>query len=469
MSISRVSKIKEFGGLLRTRLGLSFILALLLLAPLSTPLGAAETFTLGSAVDYGLEHSPGLQAVALEIDKSQSGIRAAGGVFMPQLSVGLGYTRLESLTVDGPTDVDYLNQSTTSATLRLSQTIFSGFRNLSSYQRAQLEKEYAEIQYKLRVQAVIHSIQMSFIQLLQARHEVKAFAEAVKRSRSSVKAAKALFAKKLIPYADLLQTEVDLEEAVQLHIKAQHVVEKSRLNLNFALGLPRSVSARYVGELKILPIVAGLTLDDALVQARTRRLELAGLKNLIVIAGKDAQIARSHYYPQVVCDVSYIDYTRDYRDEAEMGGGMTYDRDQTNTYLIGAINLQWNLFDGGTSYHNMKRHEFEQQRLKCQIEEVELEIAAQVETAYIAIDDARHRIASAAKARIAAREFFARESERLRIGIGVMPRLLDAQARLARAEANYHQAYGDCQIGRADLYYAMGQSLPELNPYIPNP
>ena len=37
-----------------------------------------------------------------------------------------------------------------------------------------------------------------------------------------------------------------------------------------------------------------------------------------------------------------------------------------------------------------------------------------------AIDDARHRIASAVKARRAAREFFARESERLRIGIGVM-------------------------------------------------
>ena len=428
---------------------------------LPAPLWAGESFTLVSAVRYGLDHKPALKAAGLEVDKAASSIKSAAGSFMPQLTAGVSYSRLYSVSAEGPTDVDYIDQGTTTASLRLSQTIFAGFRYLNSYERARLEKSYAEIQLDLQRLATIYEIQSRFILLLKVRHEVKAYAGAVLRGRSSLEAAQAYYDKNLIPYADVLQAEVDLEEAVQYHIRSTHEVEKARLGLNLSLGLPLSEKALFTGNLSRLPLEPGYTLEAALATAKTRRLELGALKKLGAMANRDEKIAKGQYYPQVGVDLSYIDYFRDYEDPALMYG-MPYDRDQGNVYWMASINLQWHLFDGGTSYHNMKKYQIEQQRLQRQAEAVELEIGAQVRDAYIDIENARQRILSARKGRVAAREFFKREQERLRIGVGIMPRLLDAQARLARAEANLNQAYGDCQLSRAALFAAIGESPHDL-------
>ncbi|MCD6291926.1 MAG: TolC family protein [Deltaproteobacteria bacterium] len=449
----------------RNSVAINFFLVFLLCAFLPSGVAAAETFTLSQAVEYGLNHKASLQAAGLEVDKAAASIKAVAGSFMPQLTAGLSYSRIYSLSADGPTDVDYVDQLATAASLRLSQTIFAGFRYLNSYERARLEKNYAEIELGLQRLATVHDIQVRFIQLLKSRHELEAFAQGVRRGSSSLKAAQAYFEKNLIPYADVLQAEVDLEEVIQYHIRARHDIERARLNLHHNLGLSLHEDAVFNGELKALPTTFAPTLETALNTAKSQRLELKVLEKLAEMAKKDEKIAVGNYYPQVAVDLSYIDYFRDYEDEAPMAGGLTYDRDQGNVYWSAAINFQWHFFDGGTNYHNMKKYQLEQLRLQHQAEEVELEIAAQVRDAYLALQDAHQRIVSATKGQAAAREFFQREQERLRIGVGIMPRLLDAQARLARADANFNQALGDCQIARIGLFYSIGVSNHDLGEY----
>ena len=78
--------------------------------------------------------------------------------------------------------------------------------------------------------------------------------------------------------------------------------------------------------------------------------------------------------------------------------------------------------------------------------------------------EAKSRIRSAKAEIRAAREGYNRAKKRYESEIGTLPELLDAQARLSRAEANRNQALVDYQLAMARLYYAMGKQNPDLRP-----
>jgi len=436
-----------------------FLLTGLLILSGAPSLQARESFTLETAIDYGLAHNPSLEISRIEVAQALTQIKENGGYLMPQLNASFSWSRLYSVDSSGPTETDYLDQQYHYASLKLSQTLFAGFRYIDSYKKAKLEKSYKEIQQNLRRQLVIHDIQVNFIRLLQARSELKAASEAVSRVQSSLAASQAYYEKRLLPYVDVLQAEADLEDSEQLRIKARSAIEKARLNLHIVLSLPVAETVTFCGDLAVLPQEWDYTLEQCLAASLVQRPEFAALDKQQAMAVKDERIARSHYYPQVGFDVSYADSKRDYADPG-WSGLSYYSRDQANNYLSAGVTLQWKLFDGGSSYQQMKRYQLEQQRLDKYRQETTLEISGQVRTAYLDLEESRQLIVSARKALAVGRENFAREQERLRVGVGILPRLSDAQARLVRFETNLNQALGNFQIARAGLFYMMGFSDP---------
>jgi len=72
------------------------------------------------------------------------------------------------------------------------------------------------------------------------------------------------------------------------------------------------------------------------------------------------------------------------------------------------------------------------------------------------MSEAKQRIASSKNALNAAKEYYKREENRLLAGISTIPSLLDAQARLIRAQGNKASAILDYQLAESELKLMTG-------------
>ncbi len=167
---------------------------------------------------------------------------------------------------------------------------------------------------------------------------------------------------------------------------------------------------------------------------------------------KEAAISMGAYLPVIKLDIGYYDQDRDYDEPAASG----IERDQRNKYWSAGVYATWDLFDGGRAWFTGKKYNIEIKRIKELIKDAENMITTGIRKALFSLSEAEQRIESTSDAVIAAKEYYKREDKRLKTGIGTIPALLDAQARLTRAQGNYTQALLDYQLARAELKLMMG-------------
>jgi outer membrane protein TolC len=414
-------------------------------------------YTLEESVKYGLSHNPGLQAARFSVDAAEAEIGSARGSLLPSLSSGYSHTRVSSIRSSGPMEIDYLDQNQDILNVQLSQTLFAGFTLYNSLQKARAARELAQAEQEVTELDLIINIQTGFLELLKARQDVLILEDAIARLEVVRKAVQAFYKQRLLPYSRVLEAEVDLADAKQQMSQARHAVQNQRIELNGLLDLPLTSEVEYKGNLDDLSFEWPKTLEKCLATAMERRPDLQAVQQNLIMAEKEAEIAKGRYYPKVSLKAAYNDSDRDYDDPGLYDTGKTYDRDQHNQYWTVGINMQWQMFDGGTQYYQKKKYEAEIMRFQQLFRETATNIKTRVRTSFLGMDEARQRIDLTLSAVKAAKENYRQEKRRFEVRVGTLPTLFDAQARLTRAESNYNQALMDYQISVASLYYAMGE------------
>jgi len=422
--------------------------------------GAAETFSLQKSIEYGLEHSPLLQGGDIRIDQAGMDVKAQRGRFLPSISTGYSRSRIFSEYASGTTvDDDYIDQQNAVASIRITQAIFAGFEYKNRFERAKLGSEYQKTQLELQKLDLIYQIKAAFFELLRTRYDVTSSTRMINRLESDLAAARAFSNQKIAPYVYVLQAEADLEEAKQSLWKTQTSIYRYSERLKRLLGLsPEPGIAADADAIEFddlfeapVPDLAG-DLDLCMGQALSSRPEIRLLALQTKMAEKDAAIAKGRYYPRVNLDAGLYDSDKRY-DEA----AIYRDDQQHNTYWSAGISVQMNLFDGGTAYYENRRYRLEISRFKTEKQQAEMEIKEQVGVALHSLAEARKRLASVEKALAASQESYMRQKKRFNARIGTTSQVLDAQAKLARAESGKSQALLDCRLALAELSHAMGQ------------
>lgn len=413
------------------------------------------SYTMEESIDRALEENPRIRAAESEVSKAESAVGTSRSEYFPTLSLQSYTQSLNSVRAKGPTDEDYIDQQVNVAGIRLSQTLFEGFTVFNRHQRAVLQKELAEAEKSMAEKDMVLEIQERFLELLKAREDVESLKDSVNRLEVNLEAAKAFSERQMLPYSEVLQARVDLEDARQELSQAENKVETMRGELNIFLGFPPEQKVNYRGELARGEDFE-FTMPECIDIAYQHRPEILIAKKSIKMAEKEKAVAEGGYSPRLSADADYYYRDKDY-DEPGTSMGQTYDRDQTNTHWSVTLRLDWE-FDlgGGQVYRNREAfHELE--RLRRQRKDTRNRVAAQVRTKYLNLREADGRIESTNEAVKAAREAYSRSEKRFRVNIGTISELLDAQARLSRAESNHHQAVADYMLSLAGLNRAMGK------------
>jgi len=217
----------------------------------ATPQTPPKTLDLKQSVEFGLANNPTMVSARAQLLGSEYDQNSAFADFLPTATATYGVTRYDTQpTSNGAPSAD---QTSWYGQLNLHQPVFTGFKLLSTYQKARLAKEQHEAKLSQTELTLIGSIQTQYLAHLKAKMDVKSAQDSVERLRSQLKVTQAFFDVGLKPKLDVLQAEVDLATAQQNLLTAKNSLDTTRAKLNSLLNLPLEAPVEYVGELTYSP------------------------------------------------------------------------------------------------------------------------------------------------------------------------------------------------------------------------
>lgn len=413
---------------------------------------AGTVYDMNGAVQRALEANPGMLAARHDLLGAEYGRKSAMGSFGPSASVSYGYTRKDHKKPNR--DLPTSDQDVFTATLNIHQDLFTGWRIMSTYERAALSEENAAATVDNVELALISTVQENFLGLVKAREDVRSAQDSVARLKEQYKVTKAFYDVGLKPRLDLLQAEVDLATAEDALLKAKNSVATQVARLNTLLDLPLDADVEYMGDLKFQPFT--LDLDQALKTAKEKRPDLVIAGKAVEIAVKDKSITDSSFYPQVGADFDWSSYG----DKVYASGS---DRIKTEySEWSAGISASWKFFEWGKTYHASKQADEKVKSLTQSADDTLQDAIYEVKANHLAINKAAESIRVNKKAVVAAEEGYRMAVARYQNQVGTNTDVLDAQERLTKAEAGLTAALADYKIALSKLYVSIGEKNPSL-------
>ena len=439
------------------RFAVWLVAVFLLLMPISV--GAQEIMDLEECLVIALENNPGLNAEIRGVEEAQAHIGAMRADFLPSLSTSYSYNGLisEGSKGAGATDADYLDQTVRSFGVTISQILFSGFRVLNQYKRAELEKEVAQANLDLKRAELIYQVEAAFYRMMKSSQDVVATKESILALEENLKSTESFFKKELVPWVDVLQVRVNLADVREQWHMAENNVRREKADLFALMGRPVDNAIRFESISYEVPKEV-LDFDFCYGKALTFRPDIQRLESQMAIAEKDAASSLGSYLPQVRLKGGYYDYTRNYDALTSYGTS----RDQRNQYWSAGVYASWELFDGGRSWYGRKEALARVDKLRALVRDAKHTISKSIQKALFSMADAKQRIATAREAMLAADEYVANQEKRLMAGVSTVTDLLNAQNRRVRAKGNLAQAVLDFQLANSELALFTGDQEERL-------
>ncbi|MCB2183183.1 MAG: TolC family protein [Desulfobulbaceae bacterium] len=408
-------------------------------------------FTLEQCFQIALQQSPALRAADFEVKMSEDDVKISHGQLLPTVSTSFRFDDLRSAGSDGPSDSDYVESRNRTFRLMATQPLFAGFSIFNKFQKAKIYQEIAVIKKKFLTASHLLDIETLFLELLKAKENVRSYREAVTRLEEDLKAAQARYKMRLIPHVDLLSTEAELADTKQILSQAENDTNVMRIQLNVLLGLPPSDDVEYIGDLADFAVDSSVKLAECTKTALNNRSELVLLEKQLGIAQKDKKIAQYQFAPHVDLSASYNEFKKDYKFDID-----SQSPDQKNDYWIVGVTASWDLFKGGSRYHQLNRTMHEISRLKEEIRNQQNQIFAEVKGYFLDLQEAEGRLGVTQHAIKVAREHYNRAHKRYMSSLGTQLEVLKAHDQLTKAEVNVNQSMNDYRIAMAQLKFATG-------------
>jgi outer membrane protein TolC len=370
---------------------------------------AAEPWTLDSAINYALEHSPDARIALHRIAAAQAGVQQANAAFWPQLQLQGGYSR-----TDTPANAfaTILNQGRFSPTLNfndpgsadnlqargvLNFTLYNGGRDTANRDAASARREGALQQNDSVRQTLAFEVARAFHTVLKAREFIRSASAAVSGFETNRAIAEKRLNASTILKSELLDVEVRLAQSREDLVRARNAHALAERALRNLLGIES-------GEFAVAgttPVVAAPNPSDP-----PRRAELLAAQSVTRTREAELRAARGGYRPRVNAFTSY-EYDRgfDFR-----GSG--------NSYSAG-IAAQWDIFDGKLTAGKISAAEAEFVAAREEERKLRLGIDLEIEQARLALAAATERLAVTDKTIAQATESVALTRARFEQGIGL--------------------------------------------------
>lgn len=416
---------------------------------------AGKSIGMSDAVEHALRFNPGLGAQEAESRSSEEGRKSARGAFGPRLGVSYSATKTESKRDPSATmGTKNPKMGVYSWGVEVTQPIFQGFRLLSTYQKAALQADSDKASLRKAELDMTEQVQTAFLEYLKAGENTRSMRDSLTRLREQLRIAQAYFEVGLSPRLDVLQAEVDVSEAERLLIEAENTQATTLARLNTLLGFDATAVNTYTGTLK--EVGFRYTLEQCLELAYRQRPDLYVAQKAVEIARKSQKEVQSDYYPQIegYYSMTQSGNTPGMQRSGENGSHVT-------NWEVGA-QATWNVFEWGTTYYADKQAGWQVTKMRYEQENLKLEVGYDIKSKYLAVQEARKRIAVAQNSVAQATEAYNVALARYHEHVGTNFDVLDASANLTSAQSSLTGAKADYLTALSQIYVAMGEYHPDL-------
>lgn len=416
---------------------------------------AGQRIGMSDAVEHALRFNPGLGAQEAESRSSEEGRKSARGAFGPRLGMTYSATKTESKRDPSATmGTKNPKMGVYSWGVEVTQPIFQGFRLLSTYQKAALQADSDKASLRKAELDMTEQVQTAFLEYLKAGENTRSMRDSLTRLREQLRIAQAYFEVGLSPRLDVLQAEVDVSEAESLLIEAENTQATTLARLNTLLGFDATAVNTYTGTLK--EVGFRYTLEQCLELAYRQRPDLYVAQKAVEIARKSQKEVQSDYYPQIegYYSMTQSGNTPGMQRSGENGSHVT-------NWEVGA-QATWNVFEWGTTYYADKQAGWQVTKMRYEQENLKLEVGYDIKSKYLAVQEARKRIAVAQNSVAQATEAYNVALARYHEHVGTNFDVLDASANLTSAQSSLTGAKADYLTALSQIYVAMGEYHPDL-------
>ena len=416
---------------------------------------AGKSIGMSDAVEHALRFNPGLGAQEAESRSSEEGRKSARGAFGPRLGVSYSATKTESKRDPSATmGTKNPKMGVYSWGVEVTQPIFQGFRLLSTYQKAALQADSDKASLRKAELDMTEQVQTAILEYLKAGENTRSMRDSLTRLREQLRIAQAYFEVGLSPRLDVLQAEVDVSEAESLLIEAENTQATALAKLNTLLGFDATAVNTYTGTLK--EVGFRYTLEQCLELAYRQRPDLYVAQKAVEIARKSQKEVQSDYYPQIegYYSMTQSGNTPGMQRSGENGSHVT-------NWEVGA-QATWNVFEWGTTYYADKQAGWQVTKMRYEQENLKLEVGYDIKSKYLAVQEARKRIAVAQNSVAQATEAYNVALARYHEHVGTNFDVLDASANLTSAQSSLTGAKADYLTALSQIYVAMGEYHPDL-------
>jgi outer membrane protein TolC len=366
---------------------------------------------------------------------------------LPTATLTSSYERLDkpqSFTIAGNTislgDVDNYNVG-----LQVIQPIFAGGANLARINAGRLSALLADQTVRGAIQNTVYAAQLGYYSVLLDQHLYTISDDAVKSSRAHLDDVKQKRKAGVASDFDVLRAEVELSNFTAQLIQSRNAINVAKANLVKVMGVSQESSFVLSDELEYSPFK--ITMEQAVANAYRNRPDLFS-KELGIRQQKELlTIVQSRYYPVISGFYNNVWSNPDPHDPMVIDWGRAWNY---------GITAGWPLFDGFAREGAV----IEQ---KARVKQSQIDLVDAEETALFELTKAILSIEDAAEFVESQKMNLSRAEEGLRLaevgykeGINTQVEMIDAQAALTTAKANYYQATYSHLAAKLDLQKAMG-------------
>lgn len=264
---------------------------------------AADGLTLSEAARIALVHNPVAASARTEVDVAEAQVRRARSSILPQIYVDGRYTRNDrevSFNFDG-TDVPILPADDWSASIRLSQPVYAGGRELKAIRQARLAVGASEHAARGTEDDVLFNVSTSYLNVLGADALIAVELQNVEVASRQRGQAQVFFDVGEVTRVDVLRADSSIKGAERQLAAARELRENAASLFRLSLGADVPV----VLEAPDLALPELPSEEELIGIASGRRPELQRAEIALEVAGLEVAKQRGAYLPLVTAEASF--------------------------------------------------------------------------------------------------------------------------------------------------------------------
>ena len=405
-----------------------------------TPAFAQENkntvLSLDDCINLTLQNNPEIAASYSTQEAQKSQLKQSKSNYLPQVNANAAYTRSNGNSNIGNTGTN----NNYSAAVNASQLIYD-FGQTSSTVGIQEKAYQSAVQTtNALVNNKIYALKVAYYAVLSAQESENVYKQSVEQYTQQLKRAKAFYEVGTYPKIDVTSAQVNLNDAKLNLLTAQNSVKTKKQELLNVMGT-NDIDPDFTLQMKDILPPFELTLEQALQEAKKNRPDLLAKQLQVESANQNVTLSQTGYAPTLSANGSYGWSGNDFP---------LYDR-----WSAGA-SLNVPIFSGFSTYNKVEQAKQNLQTAYHNLTAAEQQIALEVKTAYLSLNNAKERIPVAKLTAEQAKESYDLAVGRYKVGVGNYIEVKDAETTHSKAKLSYIEAVFDYNLAVAKLKNAMG-------------